>query len=190
MGGFLMAKYSFEFKMRVVNEYLQKKSGYGLLAQKHNISSKSIIAKWVAVYRKYGLQGLKRSRHRKTYSFQFKQHAVELYLSTEISYQDLALLLDIKSHGMLVNWVQRYRAVGVEGLKPQRKGRRPKVPDINTIQLTSADEQAERLKQLEEENRKLRIEVAYLKEARRLRLAEEEQKRKQGLSTVSEEPSD
>ena len=190
MGGFIVAKYSFEFKMQVVNEYLQGELGYHSLAKKYNIPSSKTVRGWVAVYRKNGLQSLNRSRQNKTYSFQFKQHAVELYLSTEISYQDLALLLDIKSHGMLVNWVQRYRAVGVEGLKPQRKGRRPKVPDINTIQLTSTDEQAERLKQLEEENLKLRIEVAYLKEARRLRLAEEAQKRKQGLSTVSEEPSD
>ena len=52
------------------------------------------------------------------------------------------------------------------------------------------DEQARYLKQLEEENLHLRIENAFLKEARRLRLAEEAQKRQQGLSTVSEEITD
>ena len=49
--------------------------------------------------------------------------------------------------------------------------------------------QDERLKQLEEENLKLRIEVAYLKELRRLRLEQEVQKREQGSSTVSEDHS-
>ena len=69
----------------------------------------------------------------------------------------------------------------------QRKGRRPKVPDKPS---TSPEEQNERLKQLEEENLRLRIEVAYLKEVRRLRLAQEAQRSAQGLSTVSEEHSD
>lgn len=90
---------------------------------------------------------------------------------------------------LLVNWVNRFRTAGVEGLKTQKKGRRPKVrkPKI-TESIT--DEQARYLKQLEEENLHLRIENAFLKEARRLRLAEEAQKRQQGLSTVSEEITD
>ena len=72
----------------------------------------------------------------------------------------------------------------------QRKGRRPKVPDKPSTSPTSPEEQNERLKQLEEENLRLRIEVAYLKEVRRLRLAQEVQRSAQGLSTVSEKHSD
>jgi transposase len=106
-----------------------------------------------------------------------------------MSYQDLALQLKLKSDGILVNWVRRYRAVGIEGLKPQRKGRRPKVPDKTSITPECNINQDERLKQLEEENLKLRIEVAYLKELRRLRLEQEAQKRKQGSPTVSEDHS-
>jgi transposase len=63
------------------------------------------------------------------------------------------------------------------------------VSDKATIPPSSPEAQTERLKQLEEENLKLRIEVAYLKEVRRLRLAEEAQKNKQGSSTVSEDHS-
>ena len=47
----------------------------------------------------------------------------------------------------------------------------------------------EYLKQLEEENLRLRIQVAYLKELRRLRLSEEAQKGKQGSSAASAEHS-
>ena len=81
------------------------------------------------------------------------------------------------------------REVYIEGLKPQRKGRRPKVPDKTSITPECNINQDERLKQLEEENLKLRIEVAYLKELRRLRLEQEAQKRKQGSPTVSEDHS-
>jgi transposase len=101
------------------------------------------------------------------------------------------LQIEINNPSLLAQWVQRYRAVGVDGLKPNRRGRRPKVPNkpIVVTPTESKEIQDERLKQLEEENLKLRIEVAYLKELRRLRLEQEAQKRKQGSSTVSEDHS-
>lgn len=52
------------------------------------------------------------------------------------------------------------------------------------------DSQLQELKQLREENLKLRIENDYLKELRRLCREEEAQKRQQGLSTVSEDSTD
>ena len=184
-----MAKYSAEFKFEVVQEYLNGHIGYTDLTKKYDIPSKKCIQEWVGKYRRVGKDGLQRSRKNETYSFQFKLHAVELYLSTEMSYQDLALQLKLKSDGILVNWVRRYRAVGIEGLKPQRKGRRPKMPDKASITPECNINQDEKLKQLEEENLKLRIEVAYLKGLRRLRLEQEAQKRKQGSPTVSEDHS-
>ena len=184
-----MAKYSAEFKWKVVQEYLQGYVGYKALAHKYNIPSSKLIKDWVGKYRIMGKEGLQRSRKNETYSFQFKLNAVELYLNTEISYHDLALQLKLKSKGTLVKWVQYYRAVGIGGLKPQRKGRRPKLPDKTSIKPECNTNQDERLKQLEEENLKLRIEVAFLKGLRRLRLEQEAQKRKQGSPTVSEDHS-
>ena len=184
-----MAKYSVEFKLKIVQEYLKGDIGYLALAHKYGIPGTKRIQFWVGKYQVMGEKGLQRSRKNETYSFQFKVNAVELYLSTEISYQELALRLNLKSAGLLANWVRRYRAVGIEGLKPQRKGRRPNVPDKTSITPECNINQDERLKQLEEENLKLRIEVAYLKELRRLRLEQEAQKRKQGLPTVSEDHS-
>ena len=49
------------------------------------------------------------------------------------------------------------------------------------------DETAQQLKALQDENLKLRIEVAYLKELRRLRLQEKMQSKRQGSSATSEE---
>ena len=184
-----MAKYSTEFKLKVVTEYLEGYSGYDALTKKYNISSSKRLQEWVAAYRKNGSEGIARSRQQKKYSFQFKLHAVELYLSTEASYQELALSLGIKTPSLLTAWVQKYRSVGVDGLKEQRKGRRPQVAKEPSSKKVPKDNQDEYLKQLEEENLRLRIQVAYLKELRRLRLAEEAQKRKQGSSTASEEPS-
>ncbi len=186
-----MAKYSTEFKKKIVTEYLKGNIGYRSLAKKYNIPGSRQIETWVAAFQRLGTEGISRSRQKKSYSFQFKLHAVELYLSTEISYQDLALQLEINNPALVTQWVQRFRAVGVDGLKPNRKGRRPKVPDkpIAVTPTQSKEIRDERLKQLEEENLKLRIEVAYLKELRRLRLEQEAQKREQGSFTVSEDHS-
>ena len=186
-----MAKYSTEFKKKIVAEYLKGNIGYRSLAKKYNIPGTRQIEIWVATFQRLGTEGISRSRQKKSYSFQFKLHAVELYLSTDVSYKDLALQLKINNPPLLAQWVQRFRAVGVDGLKPNRKGRRPKVPDkpIVVTPTQSKEIQDDRLKQLEEENLKLRIEVAYLKELRRLRLEQEAQKREQGSSTVSEDPS-
>ncbi len=184
-----MAKYSTEFKLKVVTEYLEGYSGYDALTKKYNISSSKRLQEWVAAYRKNGSEGIARSRQQKKYSFQFKLHAVELYLSTEASYQELALSLGIKTPSLLTAWVQKYRSVGVDGLKAQRKGRCPQVAKEPSSKKIPKDNQDEYLKQLEEENLRLRIQVAYLKELRRLRLSEEAQKGKQGSSAASEEHS-
>ena len=56
-----------------------------------------------------GKESLKRSRQIKSYSVQFKRDAVELYLTTEVSYQDLAIALDVNNPALLANWVRKYR---------------------------------------------------------------------------------
>ena len=62
---------------------------------------------------------------------------------------------------------------------------------IKSIKEGDSEEQKRLLEELQEENLKLRIENAFLKELRRLRLEEEELLNEQReLSTVSEENSD
>lgn len=56
---FMSKKYSYEFKLKIVQEYLNGTLGYTLLSKKYNISSKSQLQKWVNQYKKYGKEGLK-----------------------------------------------------------------------------------------------------------------------------------
>ncbi|MFB7157996.1 transposase [Lysinibacillus sp. NPDC056232] len=42
-----MVKYSEEFKINVVNEYMKGPLGYKLLAEKHDIPNYSQIKRWV-----------------------------------------------------------------------------------------------------------------------------------------------
>ena len=56
-----MAKYSLEFKLEVVQEYLNGEGSYDYIAKKHNMPACSLIKEWVAIFRKLGKEGLMRS---------------------------------------------------------------------------------------------------------------------------------
>ena len=191
-----MAKYSFAYKKKIVLEYLQGKGSYHELAAKYSIDFTN-IRHWVRNYNANGDDGLKRSRKQSNYSFEYKLHMVELYLSSEVSYQELALSQGINSPSMIAKWVNDFRIAGTDALRPKKKGRKKSLDSreqtkdlVRSVDKTSATISTERIKQLEDELLKLRIENAYLKELRRLRLEEEALLKKQReLSTASEELS-
>lgn len=192
-----MAKYTFEFKKQIVMDYINGGGGTQFLAKKYGIPNHSQLQRWVASYKKFGDAGLMRSRKNNKYTFEFKLHVVELYLSTEVSYQELALSQGINNSLLITKWVNDFRIAGPDALKPKKKGRKKtldsKNKDKTVVQSTEViqvDTSAGYVKQLEDELLKLRIENAYLKELRRLRLEEETLLKKQReSSTASEENS-
>ena len=191
-----MSKYNYEFKKKIVIEYLSGQGGAVALAKKYGVPAKSRIQEWVKSYQSFGDEGLRRSRQKKKFSFEYKLHVVELYLSNEVSYQELALQEGINNPAILVKWVNDFRIAGPDALRPRKKGRKKALNSKDNIKRTtsnetvSVDTSAERLKQLEDELLKLRIENAFLKELRRLRLEEEALLKKQReSSTASEENS-
>lgn len=195
-----MAKYSFEFKKKLVNEYLSGKGGFEYLSKKYNVDSNghgSTVKKWVDAYKTFGNDGLLRSRKNDTYTFEFKLHVVELYLSTEVSYRELALSVGMNNPPLITKWVNDFRIAGPDALRPKKKGRKKSLDTQKrkesvslTAETTRTDMSIEHIKQLEDENLKLRIENAYLKELRRLRLEDEARLREQQeSSTASEETS-
>ena len=192
-----MPKYSFEFKKKVVEAYLRGEGGYSYLAKKYGVKNKRQVLNWVHYYAEFGDEELRRSRGNKTYTFEFKLNVVELYLSSEVSYQELALSQGINNSALLAKWVNDFRIAGPDALRPKKKGRKKSLDSkiknkttVQTVDETTVDTSAEHVKQLEDELLKLRIENAYLKELRRLRLEEEALLRKQReSSTASEERS-
>ena len=191
-----MAKYSYEFKQKVVQAYLNGEGGCEYLSKKYNVSHYETVRRWVKAYKEFGSNGLTRSRQNKNYSFQFKLSVVELYLSSEVSYQELALSQGIHNQSLVARWVNEFRLAGPDALRPKKKGRK-KILDIREFKKSSksneekpVDTSAEHIKELEDELLKLRIENAYLKELRRLRIEEEALLKKQReSSTVSEDNS-
>ena len=76
-----MAKYSTEFKYKLVKRYLEGNESYESLAKSFNIPDKYQIRVWVNAYKTLGYDGLKRSIKKQKYSTEFKRNAVKLYLT-------------------------------------------------------------------------------------------------------------
>lgn len=159
-----MAKYSYEFKKEVVQAYLDGKSGYRLLAKKFGVPSMSNVKLWVDNYLALGDEGLMRSRKNQSFTFEYKLHVVELYLTSEVSYRELALQEGIHNPTQIVKWVNDFRIAGSDALRPKKRGRRISLEASNklfskteSVEIVSLDTTAEHVKQLEDELLKLKI---------------------------------
>ena len=135
-----------------------------------------------------------RSRKNESFTFEYKLHVVELYITSQVSYQELALQEGINNPTQIVKWVNDFRIAGPDALRPKKKGRKISLESSNKLssktesaEIVSVDTTAEHVKQLEDELLKLKIENAYLKELRRLRLEEEALLKKQRESSVASE---
>lgn len=57
-----MTKYSFEFKLKIVQAYLSSEGGYRYLSKKYGIGSASQVVKWIKIYEHFGEGGLFRKQ--------------------------------------------------------------------------------------------------------------------------------
>lgn len=179
----------------MVQKYLNGEGGYSYLAKNYRVKDESQIRQWVNSYKEFGEEGLLRIRQNKKYSVQFKLDAIELYQTSEMSYREVANALGINNPPLITSWVRKFREAGVEGLsKP--KGRPSNMPkknkEIEKKKSKILPGESKRIKELEKQVRSLQIENAFLKELRKLRKQEAQQRRKNQLhesSTASEEHS-
>lgn len=105
------AKYSEEFKLEVVREYL---SGVGStdLERKYGCN-KTDVYKWINKYNTHGTKALCNTQKNQSYSAEFKLMVVHEYLIGNIGLLPLATKYEIKSKTQILEWVKRYN--GHEG---------------------------------------------------------------------------
>lgn len=160
-----MAKYSVEFKLMVVNEYLVGPLGLKLLASKHNIKSPNQLRNWVMIYKEYGATGLSRKKIYETYSVQFKLDVLSFMKRTGASLTETALHFGLTNPPMIISWNKKFLEGGTEALdKPRGRPVMPgksKNPKKSKQPATQNEMTREQL--LEQENELLRLEIAYLK---------------------------
>ena len=172
-----MSKYSFEFKLKVVNDYLSEKGGYCFLSTKYGIPDFKQVQKWVTAYKELGAPGLQRKRQNTFYDSNFKFNAVNLYLTSENSYREVANQLGINNPSLITRWVLDYRQKGTSAFVQRPRGRPRKEGSMSQSKPNQTKEERSELEiqlsETQEELLYLRIENEYLKGLRRLRMEQQ-----------------
>ena len=175
-----MPEYSTELKIKVVKAYLNNEGGYMLLAEKYGISNESIVRRWVNSFKSQGYDGLKVSKKNNKYSFEFKKNIVKLYLTGEMSYQDLANQLKINNPSLIARWVIDFRNQGLDVLKPKKRGRPSSMDKDNKLPKKQpkkeySEEEIDEIKKLKEELYWAQMEIDFLK--KKMELEDEEDRK-------------
>jgi transposase-like protein len=154
--------YTEEFKLKAIKDYL---NGAGSLMQiccKYEISSHSLLQKWIKKYngheafKSHNAQGDKiMIKGRKT-TFEERIEIVAFCISNNYSYQMTVDKFQV-SYQQVYSWVKKYEEHGSESLSDNRGKRK------ESEELSESEKLAARLKLLEAENNRLRMENDYLK---------------------------
>ncbi len=161
-----MAKHTTQFKLDVVQQYLNGTAGYKLVAGRHALDHE-LVRRWVGLYRLHGAAGLeKKFSH---YSAEFKLSVLRHMWDNELSCGQTAALFNIRSQGSISVWERWYHSGGINALMPRQRGKPKKMPDSQPPkkQLSLNDETRTREELLAEVSY-LRMENAYLKKLKAL----------------------
>jgi transposase len=134
--------------------------------------SRRVIRHSVNLYREYGEGGFRAKNS--SYTVEQKLVVLEAMHSRGMSQEEAAVKFGIKDSSTVSQWERKYLENGMEGLKPKKKGRRPRVRKPKAP-LTPYE-------QLQAENEYLRAENEYLKKLNAL-VAEREAREKHDEAT-------
>lgn len=180
-----MTKYTTDFKIGIVKEYLSGVAGVDSLAKKHGLPTGTTLSRWIHAYNTLGEDGLKRSRTNKVYSVDFKLKAITMYENSGKSYQEVADALKLNNPSLIGLWLKNYHERGMEGLSrskggpPLSKNKPSSSTKIDDLELAN-----QRIAELEYELKMQTIRNKYLEQLRSLR-QEKAMKKKQESSTSS-----
>ncbi|WP_436951033.1 transposase [Staphylococcus shinii] len=119
--------YKYEFKLKIVQEYLNSSLGYRALAKKYEIPNKSLIERWVARYKEFGPEGLSKRSKNKVYTREFKVSVLRFRQENMLSYRETARYFKISNISMICAWQRRLEEKGILGLDNNQKGRPSKM---------------------------------------------------------------
>ncbi|AWG24916.1 transposase [Flavobacterium kingsejongi] len=168
-------KYSYEFKLRCIEEVLKENLSAESVAKKYGFD-KSNLTRWLGFYNKYGTAGLQ-SRRNQIYTSTFKLKVLRTIKRKSISLNEACLSFNIPNASVIVSWQKRFEKLGNTGLVDKPKGR----PNMAYKRAKKkSNKPLTREEELLLENESLRAQVDYLKKLQALIQAEEAvQNRKQ-----------
>lgn len=173
-----MSKYTKNFKHSVILAFLQRGSGYRLIASQFQMDP-SLLRRWVQAYRIHGEASL--TRLPRDFSPAFKLSVLKRMWQDKLSLRQVAAIFNMTHSSQIGIWQAQYYSGGIEALTAGKKGLRTvmtKPPAQPTNPTVTSDEElshAELLAKL----RYAEMEIAYLKKLKELR-EEKARQRKAG----------
>ena len=151
-------KYSDEFKLALVQEYLDgKNGGFATLANKYGVN-RAHLRRWVQAYKANGIDGL--TKVIRTYDGATKIHIVEYMHQNSLSLQQTAALFGVQSPPTVAKWERIYYEEGKEALLEERRGRKHmSIQKPKETKKKNINENEDLLAELQ----RLRMENEYLK---------------------------
>lgn len=114
-------KYSTEWKLARVQEYISGQSSYKAIAKSNGIGRTS-IREWVRRYNEHGELGLATFQGNRSYSKEFKIACIESVLSGEHTVDDIVAKYNISSRNVLRGWISKYNAnIELKDYHPERE---------------------------------------------------------------------
>lgn len=161
-------QYSKELKEQAVQDYLNNLGSLETIIEKYHISSQSVLKRWINQYTSdKALQttskGLSRMKQGRKTTFEERVEIVNFTIAHDKDYQAAIEKYGI-SYQQVYSWVRKFEKDGSQGLLDRRgKGLESK------LNLTPEEELQLKIKQLEERNRYLEMEVGLLKKLEEIR---------------------
>lgn len=154
-------KHTEQFKLSAVECYLQGTKGLQLISQEYGIE-KSMLRRWVGLYRRHGIAGLAPRRPR-PHDAAFKMSVLQHMWDNALSYTQAAAVFNVRNTQSVASWAHRYREGGVLMLERSRKRPSPTMQAPTSKPDTPSDNDKRSREELLEELEYLRAENAYLK---------------------------
>ena len=151
-----MSKYSNEFKLEVVEYYLNNNIGYSSTS-KHFRVNHEVLRGWIKKYQQHGPEGLLKQKV-SSYTGDFKVSVVEYMHNNHLSLAETAFRFRLANHKIVGRWERIYYEEGPQALYKERRGR--------TSKMNSKPRKKKNINENEdllEEVQRLRMENAYLK---------------------------
>ena len=176
-----MPKYTKEFKIKLVLEYLSGEiGGARKVADKYNIP-KSTLELWINQYKFGGFDNLTKKLKNNKFTSEFKLSVIQYRQINNISFRQTAEHFNIKNGSIICNWERAYRQRGLSGLEDNRGRPKKDMTKSNKKSKPNTpinESEREELIRLREENRLLKMKIIYEKKLQALLLEEEAEARK------------
>ena len=176
-----MPKYTKEFKIKLVLEYLSGETGgRPAIANKYNIPE-STLENWLIKYNSGGFDNLSKNLNNNKYTSEFKLSVIQYRQINNTSLRETAEYFNLVNGSMVSRWEKAYQQRGLSGLEDNRGRPRKDMSkaDKNSKNKKPIEEsEREELIRLREENKYLKMQILFEKKFQALLLEEEAEARK------------